>query len=61
MHSLIYDSPDPYTLWPETYNFLGVARSAGCIRYKAGDAKWIYDNCPVGTTVEIYNSPMPGP
>ena len=61
MHSLIYDSPDPYTLWPETYNFLGVARSAGCIRYKAGDAKWIYDNCPVGTTVEIYNSPTPGP
>lgn len=61
MHSLIYDKPDPYTMWPDTYNFLGVARSAGCVRFKAGDAKWIYDNCPLGSTVQIYNSPVPGP
>lgn len=61
MHSLIYDRPDPYTMWPETYNYLGVARSAGCIRFKTEDAKWIYDNCSLGTTVEIYNSSVPGP
>lgn len=61
MHSLIYDAPDPHTLWPDTYNFLGVARSAGCVRFKAGDAKWIYDNCALGSTVQIYNSPVPGP
>ncbi|MEY8339210.1 L,D-transpeptidase family protein [Lachnospiraceae bacterium 62-35] len=61
MHSLIYDKPDPYTMWPDTYNYLGVARSAGCVRFKTADAKWIYDNCPLGTTVEIYNSPIPGP
>ena len=25
------------------------------------DAKWIYDNCPVGTKVTIYDSKDPGP
>lgn len=25
------------------------------------DAKWIYDNCPVGTKVVIYNAKNPGP
>lgn len=61
MHSLIYTKPDVNTLHPETYNFLGVVRSAGCIRFLASDCKWIYDHCPVGTTVEVYNSPIPGP
>ena len=28
----------------------------GCIRLTAQDAKWIYDNCKSGTTVEIYDS-----
>ncbi len=60
-HSIIYDRADINTMWPETYNYLGVARSAGCIRFTSGDAKWIYDNCPIGTTVEVYNSLIPGP
>jgi hypothetical protein len=25
------------------------------------DAKWIYDYCAVGTAVEVYESPIPGP
>lgn len=61
MHSLIYEVPNNMTLRPETYNQLGVARSAGCIRLKASDAKWIFDHCPVGTTVTVYNSPVAGP
>ena len=61
LHSIIYDRPDVNTLHPETYNFLGVVRSAGCIRYLSSDAKWIYDHCPIGTTIEVYNSPIPGP
>lgn len=61
MHSIIYDAPDPYTVWASTYNNLGIARSAGCIRLTTADSKWIYDYCPVGTTVEVYNSPIPGP
>ena len=61
MHSVIYDAPNPYTVWASTYNNLGIARSAGCIRLATADSKWIYDYCAVGTTVEVYNSPIPGP
>ena len=61
MHSIIYDAPNPYTVWASTYNNLGIARSAGCIRLTTADSKWIYDNCPIGTTVTVYNSPIPGP
>lgn len=61
IHSIIYDAPNPYTVWASTYNHLGVARSAGCIRLTSADSKWVYDHCPLGTTVEVYNSPVPGP
>lgn len=61
LHSIIYESPNVNTLKPETYNFLGVVRSAGCIRYTSGDSKWIFDHCGLGTTVEVYNSSIPGP
>lgn len=61
LHSIIYDLPNNMTLWPSTYNYLGVARSAGCIRYLSSDAKWIYDNCPIGTAITVYNSADPGP
>ena len=33
----------------------------GCVRLTVEDAKWIYDNCPSGTYVEIYDSEDPGP
>ena len=61
MHSAIYTRPDPYTLHPSTYNRMGIARSSGCIRYITSDCKWIYDNCALGTSVTVYNSPVPGP
>lgn len=61
IHSIIYDRPDPFTVWASTYNNLGIARSAGCIRLATSDSKWIYDNCAIGTTVTVYNSPDPGP
>lgn len=32
---------------------LGHRASHGCIRLKVEDAKWIYDNCPEGTTVVV--------
>ena len=32
---------------------LGRKASHGCIRLKIVDAKWIYDNCPYGTTIVI--------
>ncbi len=46
--------------WYE-YNKLGTTCSQGCIRLKCSDAKWLYDNCPVGTPVEFYDSADPGP
>lgn len=61
IHSVIYDVPDNRTLWTGTYNELGVARSLGCIRLTTENAKWIYDNCAIGTTINIYNDPVPGP
>ena len=61
MHSIIYDAPNPFSVWASTYNHMGVARSAGCIRLTTEDSKWIYDHCPLGTTVEVYNNPVPGP
>lgn len=35
------------------YNQLGNTRSLGCIRLNCADAKWIYDNCGLGTQVFI--------
>ncbi|MDU6265771.1 MAG: DUF5011 domain-containing protein [Anaerocolumna aminovalerica] len=60
-HSVWYYKMDPSTLSATQYNKLGSTASHGCIRITVEDAKWIYDNCPVGTTVEIYNDKDPGP
>lgn len=53
-HSVPYFEQDKSTLEYEEYNKLGTQASAGCIRLTVEDAKWIYDNCPAGTTVKIY-------
>lgn len=55
IHSVCYDKPDIYTMQSVGYNGLGTVRSLGCIRLTAEHAKWVYDNCSIGTTIEIYN------
>lgn len=60
-HSVWYYEQDPSTLSNRQYNNLGKMVSHGCIRLNVEDVKWIYDNCPLGTTVVIYNSDNPGP
>ena len=62
-HSVYYDKErDNKSLNVGAYNRLGTMASHGCIRMTAGDCKWIYDNCKVGTKVVIYNSKKsPGP
>ena len=61
IHSIIYDAANPMTVWASTYNNMGIARSAGCIRLMSGDSKWVYDHCALGTTVQVYNSSVAGP
>lgn len=62
-HSVYYyENNNPATLATKQYNKLGTAASHGCIRVSVADAKWIYDNCPVGTTVVVYDDKKnPGP
>ncbi len=60
-HSVWYYKMDASTLSSTQYNKLGTTASHGCVRLTVEDAKWIYDNCPLGTTVEIYNGKDPGP
>lgn len=48
-----YQNGNPATQSYTEYNKLGHLASHGCIRLTVGDAKWIYDNCPVGTQVRI--------
>lgn len=50
------DNPHWDNLEYEEYNKLGTLASLGCIRLATIDAKWIYENIPWHTTVEIYES-----
>lgn len=43
------------------YNLLGSTRSMGCIRLTCVDAKWIYDNCSLGTYTFISAVETSGP
>lgn len=56
IHSVPYFTMDKSDLEYEEYNKLGEPASLGCIRLEVKNVKWIYDNCPIGTTVIIYDS-----
>lgn len=62
-HSVYYyGNKNPATLATREYNKLGSPASHGCIRLTVEDARWIYQNCPVGTTVVVYDDKeSPGP
>ena len=60
-HSICYSRADPSTMLAEEYAALGSPASRGCVRLQVADAKWIFDNCPAGTRVTIYESEDPGP
>ena len=60
-HSVWYHRLDKRTQSYVEYNRLGTKASQGCVRLTVADAKWIYENCPSGTKVVIYNSSVPGP
>jgi len=58
-HSVPYYKKNASTLEWEEYNKLGTAASAGCVRMRVIDVKWIFDHCPAGTTVKIYDGSLP--
>lgn len=60
-HSVPYFSYNKGDLEYEEYNKLGSPASLGCVRLAVIDVKWIFDNCPKGTTVTIYDSDDPEP
>ena len=52
LHSVLYDqTPTPQTILDGR---VGVGVSHGCVRLLIDDAKWIYDNIPLGTKVVSY-------
>ena len=53
-HSVLYSEKDTATLRQSSVNNLGRRASHGCVRLSVEDAKWIYNNCPAGTTVKVY-------
>ncbi len=53
-HSVPLHSPSPAALKTNYYDKLGTTASAGCTRLNTADAKWIYENCPVGTPITFY-------
>ena len=61
-HSVPYlTKGDKSSLEYWAYDQLGKRVSMGCVRLTVADAKWIYNNCPIGTQVEFYSSSNPGP
>ena len=60
-HSIPYYKLDPGTMMRGQFEKLGTVASHGCVRLNAADAKWIYENCALGTKVTVYDSNNPGP
>lgn len=60
-HSVPNWTHDNFDLEVGEYNMLGQTRSMGCIRLCCRDAKWIYDNCQLGTQVYISATETSGP
>lgn len=62
IHSPLYATSDPTQMWPKYYNGekgIGLESTGGCLRMVTEAAKFIYENCPEGTTLKIVNgSPL---
>jgi lipoprotein-anchoring transpeptidase ErfK/SrfK len=55
-HSIPYSvNGDKYSMSSYGYNRLGQPASHGCIRLAAINAKYIYDNVPIGTPVTVFH------
>ncbi|MBR2798914.1 MAG: peptidoglycan-binding protein [Clostridia bacterium] len=52
-HSVLY-SQKGGSVTQSSVNHLGSRASHGCVRLSVEDAKWIWNNCPANTRVEVY-------
>ena len=52
-HSVLY-SQKGGKVTQSSVNHLGSRASHGCVRLSVEDAKWIWNNCPANTRVEVY-------
>lgn len=52
-HSVLYTDSNEDSLISGSLYKLGTKASHGCVRLSVADAKWIYNNCPPGTTVKV--------
>ena len=53
-HSVLYNSQSEDSVIQGSVYKLGSKASHGCVRLSVADARWIYNNCPAGTTVTVY-------
>jgi len=61
-HSVPYYTQNKNDLETEQFNLLGDVASLGCVRLCVRDSLWIYENCPEGTDVIVYDDAVnPGP
>lgn len=58
-HTAPYKKKKVNSLDNAEYDKLGTAASHGCIRLTTADCKWIYDNCEIGTQVNVVKSSGP--
>ncbi len=61
IHSVMYDTQRLSSLSRSAYNGLGKALSHGCVRVLPEHAKWIFYNCPPGTTCVITRNKAQNP
>lgn len=52
-HSVLYNDSNESSLIQGSLYKLGSPASHGCVRLSVADARWIYNNCPAGTTVKV--------
>ena len=52
-HSVPYTSMSRDSLKTDEFNKLGTNASQGCVRMMISDVLWIYEECAVGTSVEV--------
>lgn len=61
-HSVPYYTQNKNDLETDQFNLLGSVASLGCVRMCVRDVLWIYENCPEGTEVIVYDdASSPGP